>query len=84
VKRSSPKQANSEEANVDTMFFKHTVIVGSPELLAFQDARSSCDDADIEFPFRSFVAFRNAVGERPATDSMLVRLEGEPARFAWM
>lgn len=69
---------------MDTTFFKQTVIVGSPELLAFHDARSSCDDADIEFPFRSFVAFRNAVGERPTPDSMLVRLEGEPARFAWM
>jgi hypothetical protein len=67
-----------------TAWLSQTVVIGSPELLAFHDARQSCDDADIEFPFRSFVAFRNAVGARPTPESVLVRVEGEPARFAWM
>jgi hypothetical protein len=66
----------------DTAWLLQTVVIGSPELLAFKEARSSCENDDIEFPFKSYVQFRNAVGYRPSPTCILMR-HGN-ADFSWV
>jgi hypothetical protein len=63
---------------------KQTLVIGSPELAAYLEAQEDCAESDVEFPYRGFADFRNAVGYRPTPESMLLRVEGEPAEFAWV
>jgi hypothetical protein len=69
---------------MDTMTVRHTILIGSPELAAFVEAREGCAEADLDFPFSSFVDFRSKVGHRPTPSSVLMRIEGEPIAFAWV
>jgi hypothetical protein len=69
----------------DTAWFNQTVVVGSPELLAFQEARATCEADEIEFPFKSYVQFRNAVGYRPSPNCVLMQhRDGNVPEFSWV
>ncbi len=68
----------------DNLTIKQMVVIGSPELAAFIEAREHCADDDLVFPYRGFVDFRSKVGHRPTPASVLMRVGGEPVEFAWV